>query len=625
MKKYAVTLCVLAAVLALISCQALAEDQQIDAEPGEKIAVELVLTANPDKAINADIILEYDHSVFELVPTGKIINDKPDLGWVYSGLPENTTVRPEFTIKQDAPYGQYTISIRVTQAINIQEAEVTSMVFSSCIVNVCEKKPEQTQDYPKAKKTAQVRVHYVDETGKAVAADVAHIFEEGQHIVFAMQIENYQLLDNDRVDVFVDADGANPSEVAFHYRRIKRTATVIIHYTDEAGRAIAADVGHVFEEGQHTVYAIDVGDYLLLDENHLDVIVDADGAHPSEVTFHYASRTTPTPKPTPTPIPTPDPTPDPTPVRNQNAAVTIYYKDESGKILAQEQRELSSSTTLSPSSNIVDSSYVLTSEKAVSVTVKNGVATPSSVTFVYAKKNTTDPAAEKKAKTEPFRKIGNYVTFGTYPQTKSGTDNTPIEWLVLDYNANSNKALLLSRYGLDEMPFNNTASDTVTWENCSLRNWLNRNFLSKAFSAKEQSAILTTRVVKSTGQDENVSKGKSKIANYTEDKVFLLSYDEARKYLNLTASNSNNTKARVAPTAYAIKQGAWSGNASKTGEGKDAGWWWLRTTYDYYKNKVLCHDVMRVRSGGNRDYWAINQSGGCVRPAIWVDLGSDFF
>ena len=27
---------------------------------------------------------------------------------------------------------------------------------------------------------------------------------------------------------------------------------------------------------------------------------------------------------------------------------------------------------------------------------------------------------------------GNYITFGYYPQTADGTDNTPIEWLVLD-------------------------------------------------------------------------------------------------------------------------------------------------------------------------------------------------
>lgn len=48
--------------------------------------------------------------------------------------------------------------------------------------------------------------------------------------------------------------------------------------------------------------------------------------------------------------------------------------------------------------------------------------------------------------------VGNYMTFGIYPQTKAGDDKIPIEWLVLDREGD--KALLLSRYGLDAQPYN---------------------------------------------------------------------------------------------------------------------------------------------------------------------------
>ena len=48
--------------------------------------------------------------------------------------------------------------------------------------------------------------------------------------------------------------------------------------------------------------------------------------------------------------------------------------------------------------------------------------------------------------------VGDYVTFGRYPQTEAGNDQTPIEWLVLDIIGN--QALLLSRYGLDAVPYN---------------------------------------------------------------------------------------------------------------------------------------------------------------------------
>ena len=33
--------------------------------------------------------------------------------------------------------------------------------------------------------------------------------------------------------------------------------------------------------------------------------------------------------------------------------------------------------------------------------------------------------------------VGSYITFGTYPQTADGTDETPIEWLILDCDGES--------------------------------------------------------------------------------------------------------------------------------------------------------------------------------------------
>lgn len=56
---------------------------------------------------------------------------------------------------------------------------------------------------------------------------------------------------------------------------------------------------------------------------------------------------------------------------------------------------------------------------------------------------------------------GNYVTFRTYPQTTSGTDSTPIEWLVLENDGKT--ALLISRNALDCQPYN-TEREDITWE-----------------------------------------------------------------------------------------------------------------------------------------------------------------
>lgn len=167
--------------------------------------------------------------------------------------------------------------------------------------------------------------------------------------------------------------------------------------------------------------------------------------------------------------------------------------------------------------------------------------------------------------------VGNYVTFGTYPQTKAGNDATPIEWLVLARDGD--KALLISRYALDAQPYNKDYT-SVTWETCTLRTWLNGTFYNKAFSSAEQAAILTTNVDNSKNQC--YSGWSTSGGNNTQDKVFLLSYAEANKYFGVTYDNSSNTKSRVAPTAYAIAQGAWTDSFDKTADRADAGHWWLR-------------------------------------------------
>ena len=57
--------------------------------------------------------------------------------------------------------------------------------------------------------------------------------------------------------------------------------------------------------------------------------------------------------------------------------------------------------------------------------------------------------------------IGQIVTLGHYPQTAEGTDQTAIEWIVLDYDEVNHKALLLSRYGLDAMAYNKKYTDNM--------------------------------------------------------------------------------------------------------------------------------------------------------------------
>ena len=208
--------------------------------------------------------------------------------------------------------------------------------------------------------------------------------------------------------------------------------------------------------------------------------------------------------------------------------------------------------------------------------------------------------------------VGKYVTLGHYPQTSGGNDNTPIEWLVLARDGN--KALLISRYGLDAKPYNEKLVD-ITWEKCTLRTWLNGTFLNKAFTAAEQKGILLTNV--DNGSSQGYSKWSTSGENNTQDRVFLLSYAEADKYLGV---DSKNTKSRVAPTAYAIKQGAYTSSSNKTADGAASGWWWLRSPgiREDFAASVL-------NDGSIFGYLDVSCDDGCVRPALWINLESDIF
>ena len=209
-------------------------------------------------------------------------------------------------------------------------------------------------------------------------------------------------------------------------------------------------------------------------------------------------------------------------------------------------------------------------------------------------------------------RAGQTLTFGRYPQSAEGTDSTPIEWIVLEVTGNH--ALLLSKYGLDVQPYN-TGGVRVTWETCSLRKWLNGDFMNAAFSNGEQKAILMTTVDNSKSQ--GYSRWDTNGGYNTLDQVFLLSYAEANKYLDVQSSGvtgaHNNIKSRVAPTAYAIRNGAHE-YGWYTEDDTRAGWWWLRSP------GINLFSAAVVRYVGSFTYYAVFEDNGCVRPAMWINL-----
>ena len=222
--------------------------------------------------------------------------------------------------------------------------------------------------------------------------------------------------------------------------------------------------------------------------------------------------------------------------------------------------------------------------------------------------------AEEEHKAAEFaaslQTVGKTVIFGHYEQDNDQTNGKePIEWIVLDKQ--DGKSLLLSKYALDSKQFHET-KNPVNWDTCSLRRWLNNDFFKEAFSQNEQKVVVYSYVDNSVNQ-RNPATVTSPGSN-TSDYVFLLSYAEAKTYLDI------KTIQICEPTDFAVAQGI---NKNKD----NYSWWWLRSSgekVDLHLNPInpqSRHNYVDTVSSsgilGNRNY-ADNKQG-ALRPVIWVD------
>lgn len=192
--------------------------------------------------------------------------------------------------------------------------------------------------------------------------------------------------------------------------------------------------------------------------------------------------------------------------------------------------------------------------------------------------------------------VGGTYYFGSYEQNGNYSDGAErIAWRVLAIEDGA--ALLVSDKILDAYAYHELFNDT-TWENCTLRVWLNNNFYHAAFSDSEKDQIL----IKSMPSDENPRQNLPKAGGATKDRVFILSASEINEYFTA------NYERTAYGTEYAMRQGIYINNDLY------ASWWWARTPGKTNKWAV------RIRSSGEVDYEGsyVNSKNGGIRPAIWL-------
>ena len=204
-------------------------------------------------------------------------------------------------------------------------------------------------------------------------------------------------------------------------------------------------------------------------------------------------------------------------------------------------------------------------------------------------------AARLLAPTIRAAEIGDVVYLGAYEQDNDLTNGTePIEWVVLDKMAG--RLLLMSRYGLDRIPFN-TAEAFVTWDQSSVLTWLNNTFYYSAFTGAERAMLMTSVQPTDTNPYFDTDPGEA-----TTERLFLANIAEVAKYLPMEEDRLCQA------TPYAIERGAVIDKAT------DNCLWWLRSPgFD-------ASAATRVLMDGRINYcgYRVQSDRQVVRPFVWV-------
>ena len=213
-------------------------------------------------------------------------------------------------------------------------------------------------------------------------------------------------------------------------------------------------------------------------------------------------------------------------------------------------------------------------------------------------KDSKDRANQLLREHPEVAQVGDVIVFGTYEQdNKNSNGKEEIEWKVLDKDADGN-LFVISVYALDCRNYHSSATK-VTWETSDIRQWLNNDFYNSAFDESQRSKIKTTALENRDNNDYNTDGG-----NNTEDKIFLLSIDEAKTYMPSILERICNA------TKYAESQGSQLESLTRSCR------WWLRSPGSTQFNASF------VKVEGNIFQMGVPVSieKRSVRPAMWLEF-----
>lgn len=191
--------------------------------------------------------------------------------------------------------------------------------------------------------------------------------------------------------------------------------------------------------------------------------------------------------------------------------------------------------------------------------------------------------------------IGQTIAFGKYEQDNNTTNGAEdLVWYVL--YKEQDKVLLLSKYLVEKMAFDetlklpNTETKPFTYENSTIRKFVNETFYNAAFSEAEKKAIIPLTIAENDAQGVEIAK--------SENKVFIPTYEMIEKYVTKSTMKTAETTKHVNPNAtYSTRKMTW----------------WTSSI-----NQTGTESVV-ISNSGVVSKAALSGVLG-VRPAIWVDF-----
>jgi len=207
----------------------------------------------------------------------------------------------------------------------------------------------------------------------------------------------------------------------------------------------------------------------------------------------------------------------------------------------------------------------------------------------------------------------------------------PLLWRVLEVRDGT--ALLLSNAAVECEPFQSDLRD-VSWENCTLRSWLNgygpqanasatdysapgNSFLNMAFSPEEQEAILETPVRNEANYYFGMDSGAE-----TADRIFLpaeseLFIHDSSEIHGFSRRDEVPDRAKqFRPTDYALMKGVWQ----ESGDRKNV-FWITRTTGYTHANVVYVDESGYMYNRGI----LVTCRDAAIIPALVLDLDSSVY